>query len=167
MQVFIAEVVNYITYTKNRHSTSTLTTPYEVHFNKKPDISRLRPSGCKVYVYDHSPKRKKLSPHAYEGIFVGYADTQKAYLIYIPKKRTVICTVHVCFDVNTNMANSFQAEGEIQFQYNSSKSSFQGLDDFYDNDTTLEPTPPIASSDIFIQEPAPALVPNVLELCFH
>jgi hypothetical protein len=46
--------------------------------------------------------------------------TQKAYQIYIPKKRTVIWTVHVHFNVNTNMANSFQTEGEIQFQYNSS-----------------------------------------------
>ena len=101
-------------------------------------------------------------PRAYEGIFIGYADTQKAYWIYIPKKRTVICTVHVCFNVNTNMANSFQAEGKIQFQYNSLKSSFQELDDSYDNDTILEPTPLIASSDI-IQEPAPALVPNVLK----
>ena len=59
-----AEAVNYIVYTKNRNSTSALTntTPYEVRFNKKPDISRLRPFGCKAYVYDHSPKRKKLSP---------------------------------------------------------------------------------------------------------
>ena len=50
-----AEAINYIIYTKNRHSTSALTntTPYEVHFNKKPDISRLHPFGCKAYVYDH------------------------------------------------------------------------------------------------------------------
>ena len=61
------------------------------------------------------------------------------------------------------MANSFQAEGEIQFQYNSLKPSFQELDDSYDNDTTLEPTIPIVSYDIFIQESAPALIPNVLE----
>ena len=36
-----AEAINYIVYTKNYNSTSTLTntTPYEVRFNKKPDIS--------------------------------------------------------------------------------------------------------------------------------
>ena len=75
-----AEALNYIIYTKNRHSTSALTntTPYEVCFNKKPDISRHCPFSCKAYVYDHSPKCKQLSPHAYEGIFVGYADMQKA-----------------------------------------------------------------------------------------
>jgi hypothetical protein len=59
-----AEAVNYIVSTKNHNSTSALTntTPYEVRFNKKPDLSRLHPFGCKAYVYDHSPKRKKLSP---------------------------------------------------------------------------------------------------------
>ena len=38
-----AEATNYIVYTKNYNSTSALTntTPYEVRFNKKPDISRL------------------------------------------------------------------------------------------------------------------------------
>ncbi len=114
------EAVNYIVYTKNYNSTSTLTntTPYEVHFNKKPDISWLCPFGCKVYVCNHSPNCKKLSPQTYEGVFVGYADSQKAYWIYILKKRTVICSVHVHFDMNTNMGTRFQAEGEIQFQYN-------------------------------------------------
>ena len=59
-----AEAVNYIVYTKNRNSTSALTntTPYEVWFKKKPDISKLRPFGCKAYFYDHSPKCKKLLP---------------------------------------------------------------------------------------------------------
>src|SRR6202034_520362 len=67
-----AEAVNYIVYTKNCNSTSALTntTLYEVRFNKKPDISRLCLFSCKAYVYDHSPNRKKLSPRAFEGIFV-------------------------------------------------------------------------------------------------
>jgi hypothetical protein len=59
-----AEAANYIIYTKNRHATSALTntTPYEVRYGDKPDISKLHPFGCKAYVYDHSPNRKKLSP---------------------------------------------------------------------------------------------------------
>src|ERR1700683_5709812 len=124
-----AEAINYIVHTKNCNSTSTLTntTPYKVRFNKKPDISRLCPFSCKAYVYDHSPKRCKLDLRAFEGIFIGYADTQKAYQIYIPKKRAVICSAHVRFDVNTNMAGSFKAEGKIQFQYSSLKSTFQEL----------------------------------------
>ena len=58
------EAVNYIIYTKNRHVTRALTntTPFEVRYEKTPDISKLYPFGCKAYVYDHSPKCKKLSP---------------------------------------------------------------------------------------------------------
>src|ERR1700677_1281424 len=162
-----AEAINYIVHTKNRNSTSALTntTPYEVRFNKKPDISRLRPFGCKAYVYNHSLKRRKLDPQAFEGIFVGYADTQKAYRIYIPKKRAVICSAHVWSDVNTNMAGSFKAEGEIQFQYSSLKSTFQGL-----NPEHSSSPEPASSSDDFILDtppsnsafpkPVPKLVPN-------
>jgi hypothetical protein len=36
-----AEATNYIVYTKNHTSALINTTPYEVRFNKKPDISRL------------------------------------------------------------------------------------------------------------------------------
>src|SRR5258708_6813170 len=158
-----AEAVNYIVYTKNRNSTSALTntTPYEVRFNKKPDISRLRPFGCKAYVYDHSPNRKKLSPRAYEGVFVGYADSQKAYRIYIPEKRSVICSVHVRFDVNTNMGNRFRAEGEIQFQYNSLKSTFQKFTP--ERSSSPDSVLPTTSSYDFDSDSALEHVPNVPE----
>ena len=166
-----AEAVNYIVYTKNRHSTQALTntTPYEVRHNKKPDISKLHPFGCKAYVYIHPKKRNKLSPRAIEGIFVGYADTQKAYRIYIPEKRTVICSVHVRFDENTNMGDKFQAEGEIQFKYNSLKSSFQEFKpDVSSSDTTLDSAPSTTSSDDTNPDPAPhncipTPVPNIPE----
>src|ERR1700683_574072 len=162
-----AETVNYIVHTKNHNSTSTLTntTPYEVRFNKRPDISQLHPFGCKAYVYDHPSKRCNLDPQAFEGIFIGYADTQKAYRIYIPKKRAVICSAHVRFDINTNMAGSFKAEGEIQFQYSSLKSTFQEL-----NPEHSSSPEPASSSDDFILDttpsnstlpkPVPELVPN-------
>src|SRR5882762_8726277 len=166
-----AEAVNYIVYTKNRNSTSALTntTPYEVQFNKKPDISRLHPFGCKAYVCIHPKKRKKLSPQAIKGIFVGYADTQKAYRIYIPEKRAVICSVHVRFDVNTNMGDKFQAEGEIQFKYNSLKSLFQEFKpDDPSSDTTLDSAPSTIPSDNINPDPAPhnripTPIPNIPE----
>src|SRR5882762_7025419 len=73
---------------------------------------------------------------------------QKAYRIYIPEKRAVICSVHVRFDENTNMGDKFQAEGEIQFKYNSLKSSFQEFKpDDPSSDTILDSAPPTTSSD--------------------
>src|SRR3984885_5411233 len=156
-----AEAVNYIVYTKNRNSTSALTntTPYEVRFNKKPDISRLRPFSCNAYVYDHSPNRKKLLPRAYEGVFVGYADSQKAYWIYILKKRSIICSVHVCFDMNTNMGTSFQAEGEIQFHPDSILPTTSS-DDF-DSDSALEHTPNVPKQVPLVQEHVPAVPEHI------
>ena len=140
-----AEAVNYIIYTKNRHVTRALTntTPFEVRYKKKPDISKLYPFGCKAYVYDHSPKRKKLSPRAFEGVLVGYAETQKAFRVYIPKKRSIVCSIHVKCDVNSNMSDSFQAEGEIQFLYDSLKSTFQKSTS---DNTTSCPTSAYSSS---------------------
>src|SRR6202050_2310610 len=86
-----------------------------------------------------------------------------------PKKRAVICSAHVWFDVNTNMAGSFKAEGEIQFQYSSLKSTFQEL-----NPEHSSSPEPASSSDDFILDttpsnsalpkPVPELVPNVPEL---
>ena len=69
------------------------------------------------------------------------------------KKRTVICSVHIKFDVNTNMGDSFQAEGEIQFQYNSLKSSFQEF--IPEHSTSLEPALSDPSSDNIIPDLAP------------
>ena len=57
------------------HQDGSNTTPYEVWYGNKPDISRLHPFGCKAYVYIHPGKQKKLSPQVFKGIFVRYADT--------------------------------------------------------------------------------------------
>jgi hypothetical protein len=163
-----AEATNYIVYTKNRNSTHALTntTPYEVQYKDKPEISWLHPFGCKAYIFIHPKNWKKLSPRASEDIFVGYADTQKAYQIYIPSKRKIICSVHIKFDVNTNIGASFKTQGEYQFQYNSLKSSCQEFKP--DPSSSPEPVPSTTSSDDIISDPTPPTsnpvpVPNVPE----
>ena len=84
----LPEAVKYIVHTKNRHVTQSLnnTTPFKIHYGKKPDISNPYPFSCKAYVYNHLPKWNKLELQAEEGIFVGYSDTQNAYQIYFPGK---------------------------------------------------------------------------------
>src|SRR6202044_1911368 len=117
------------------------------------DISRLHPFGCKAYVSVHLKNQKKLSPRAFEGIFIGYTDTQRAYRIYIPSKSKIICSVHVKFDVNNYMGTSFKAEGEYQFQYSSLKSSFQEFKP--EESSSPEPVPSTTSSDDIISNPTP------------
>ena len=61
-----AEAVNYMTYMKNCHLLCLLqgTTPYEVCFKAKPDISNCQSFRCKAYVHDGTPGQKKtLSTH--------------------------------------------------------------------------------------------------------
>src|ERR1700691_3086455 len=90
----------------------------------------------------------------------------KAYQIYMPSKRKIICSVHIKFDVNTNMGTSFKAKGEYQFQYNSLKSLFQEFKP--EQSSSPEPVPSTTSSDDIISNPAPSTsnpvpAPNIPE----
>ena len=51
-------------------------TPFELVFDRKPDLSVIRTFGCKVFA--HIPKEKyyKLDNHAKEGIFMGYGEKE-------------------------------------------------------------------------------------------
>ena len=101
-----------------------------------------------LYVLDDTPSRSKLDPKGKPGVFVGYSDTQKAWRVYIPARRTVINSTHVTFDDRTGTHEDFQAEGEIQFRYR----------EFHFDD---EDTPPIAlETPVPVPPPAPAAIPT-------
>ena len=65
-------------------------TPEEAFFGKKPGVGHFRIFGCITYSYVPKEKRTKLEPTADKGIFVGYSETSKAFLIYILAKRKVV-----------------------------------------------------------------------------
>ncbi|GJZ29500.1 retrovirus-related pol polyprotein from transposon TNT 1-94 [Tanacetum coccineum] len=65
-------------------------TSYELHHNKKPDLSYLHVFGALCYPTNDSEDLGKLKPKADIGIFVGYAPTKKAFQIY--NKRTHLIT---------------------------------------------------------------------------
>uniref|UniRef100_A0A6V7M0T8 Integrase catalytic domain-containing protein n=1 Tax=Bracon brevicornis TaxID=1563983 RepID=A0A6V7M0T8_9HYME len=54
-------------------------TPFELFFDKKPDISHLRVYGCKAYAHIPKQMRLKLDNKTRECIFVGYSQESKAY----------------------------------------------------------------------------------------
>jgi hypothetical protein len=57
----------------------------------KPEIGHLRIFGCPVYIHVPVEKRMKLEPSGQKGIFVGYNETSKAYMIFIPVQwKTVV-----------------------------------------------------------------------------
>ena len=56
-------------------------TPEELFSGKKPEVSHLRIFGCPVYIHIPKEKRTKLDPSGKKGIFVGYCERSKAYII--------------------------------------------------------------------------------------
>ena len=68
-----------IQYLRNRLPTSTLppdTTPYEVMYGSKPDLSHLRVWGCQCFPSIPPELRTNGGPHRYEAIFVSYEDNR-------------------------------------------------------------------------------------------
>jgi hypothetical protein len=68
-------------------------TPEEAFTGKKLDISHLRIFGCVVYYHIPAEKRSKLDPTTERGILVGYSETSKAYMVYIPSTRKTVLTI--------------------------------------------------------------------------
>jgi transposase InsO family protein len=96
-----AEAVAYAVYTLNRVlSKSTIATPFEMWFHKKPDISYLRIFGARTFVHTPDANRKKLDPKSQEGIFVGYCDASKAFRVWIHEKQRVVISRDVLIDEN-------------------------------------------------------------------
>lgn len=92
------EAIMAATYLLNRSPTSALrsTTPCEMYYGRKPNISNLRVWGCKAYVHKPKELRSKLDSRCSVGAFVGY-DTN-GYRIYNPETYDVIIARHVTFD---------------------------------------------------------------------
>nr|GFC04263.1 zinc finger, CCHC-type [Tanacetum cinerariifolium] len=59
------------------------TTPYELWYKKRPNLSFLRVWGCRAVVRLPDPKRKTLGDKGIDCIFVGYDEHSKAYGFYV------------------------------------------------------------------------------------
>ena len=75
---------------------------------EKSEVNHLRIFGCPVFVHVHKEKRTKLDPSRKNGIFVGYSDTLKACMIYIPGHRKVEISRDVTFDESATFSKSKQ-----------------------------------------------------------
>ena len=54
-------------------------TPYELWFNRKPNLKRLKVWGCLAYVRKPEPKRPKLGNRTYKCVFIGYSNNSTTY----------------------------------------------------------------------------------------
>ena len=158
-----AEAACYVVYTKNRNASAALDglSPFQLRFGRPPDASFLHRFGCRAFVYNDHPGRQKLDPRAHEGVFVGYAPTQKAYRVYFPALRKLVTSIHVRFNDDINGVSDVPPEGEKDYD------SLFELDDDDDSSrksdtqdgTTNLPTPTITHHNPLADLPAPDALP--------
>ena len=106
-----AAAATYTVYTQNRilQGDATLT-PYEQWHGKKPNVSHLRAFGTPAYVHTPDANRRKLDAKAIKGIFIGYSETVKAWLVYIPSDHKVITSRDVRFLSEQSHCSSIEAK---------------------------------------------------------
>jgi hypothetical protein len=83
-------------------------TPEEAFSGKKPSVEHLRIFGCPVYIHFPKDKRKKLEPSGKKGIYVGYSETSKDYIICVPGQNKVEINRDVTFDENIVFKKSIE-----------------------------------------------------------
>ena len=107
------EAVNYATWLKNRLPSRAIPgeTPYSLVHKTKPNLSRAREFGGKLYV--HSTAGGKLEARAEEAVFVGIDEESKGYRVYWPEKRRVSIERNVTFvPMTTNIETDGLDVGE-------------------------------------------------------
>lgn len=113
-------------------------TPYEMFFNKKPDVSFLRPFGSTAYV--HVPKEKrsgKLAARSETGRMVGYLSEGAGYRIYIPDEGRFIHSRNITFnedykDIPPQQDSSYHTAGSnkhVTFQLDDDLDDLPALDE--------------------------------------
>ena len=71
-------------------TTALSVTPYELLYGSPPNLSYLRVPGCLVQFKVFSGKQDFLSPRALDGMFIGYCDRSKSYLVYNLQTKRII-----------------------------------------------------------------------------
>ena len=98
---FWAEALNTAVHIRNRVTTrglSSKTTPFEVLFGRKPNLSYLRVFGSRCWYTIFRRDIDKLDSRAHEGIMIGYARGIRGYKIWDLKEEKVVATRDVRFD---------------------------------------------------------------------
>lgn len=106
-----AEAVNTAVYTINRTGNTGQEgkTPYELWFNKTPDINNLKIFGSEVYAHIPQEKRRKWDQKGRKGFFVGYSEETKGYRIYFGG-REVSLSRDIIFKESTNPSTTSEVK---------------------------------------------------------
>ncbi|KAH0607851.1 uncharacterized protein H6S33_001903, partial [Morchella sextelata] len=146
-------------YLKNRlpHSTLKGKTPFEALKGTKPSIQHLQLFGKKCYVHipeNSMPAGSKLAPRAYEGIIVGYSDSNKIYRIWIATQHRVIESGDVTFPPPES------GEVSVELDFISSvkpDAATAPSDDGYESEDRSDPEPESSAIEENLKEDASRL----------
>jgi len=97
---FWAEAVNTTCYVQNRIYIRPILekTTYELFKGRRPNISYFHQFGCICYILNNKLYLKKFDAKAQRGIFLGYSERSKAYIVYNSETLCVEESMHVKFD---------------------------------------------------------------------
>ncbi|GJS18819.1 retrovirus-related pol polyprotein from transposon TNT 1-94, partial [Tanacetum coccineum] len=99
-QKFWCNVVDTSTYIFNRILIKAILgkTPYELLRGRKPTLDYFRVFGSKCFILNTKDYLTKFDPKSYEGIFLGYSQNSKAYIILNKHTRKVKESLNMTFD---------------------------------------------------------------------
>ncbi|GJY34957.1 retrovirus-related pol polyprotein from transposon TNT 1-94 [Tanacetum coccineum] len=83
---------------KNRTLQEMRKTPYELLRGRKPTLDYFRVFGSKCFILNTKDYLTKFDPKSYEGVFLGYSQNSKAYIILNKHTRKVKESLNVTFD---------------------------------------------------------------------
>lgn len=100
-KIFWAEALSVAVHVRNRVTTRGLnssTTPYQLMYSRKPNLSHLRVFGCRCWYKVGLQGADKLDPRARESILVGYARGSRGYKLWDTEERKTVVSRDVVFD---------------------------------------------------------------------
>ncbi|GJW29252.1 retrovirus-related pol polyprotein from transposon TNT 1-94 [Tanacetum coccineum] len=99
-QKFWCNAVDTSTYILNRILIRAILgkTPYELLRGRKPTLDYFRVFGSKCFILNTKDYLTKFDPKSYEGVFLGYSQNSKAYIILNKHTRKIKESLNVTFD---------------------------------------------------------------------
>ena len=129
----------------------------EVFSGIKPEVRNLRIFGCHVYIHVPKEKRTKMEPSSKKGVFVGYNENSKAYMIYVLGQREIEVRRYVTFHEETAFKKSRELQHESEEVHPASPSSENEESDDQREEPhewpSNEPLEPIEVLKITLEEP--------------
>ncbi|GJU25334.1 retrovirus-related pol polyprotein from transposon TNT 1-94 [Tanacetum coccineum] len=99
-QKFWCNAVDTSTYILNRILIRAILgkTPYELLRGRKPTLDYFRVFGSKCFILNTKDYLTKFDPKSYEGVFLGYSQNSKAYIILNKHTKKIKESLNVTFD---------------------------------------------------------------------